>query len=150
MSNVNEAENKSKEFLDGEWMIRSCDVYEDEYSDCTSLKARFNQYFIFGEYIDCSQWKRDADNCVRWKEKQDVKSAKELIESERIRRLQRLKGHYSNNVWTKRTEPPKDWDKPLPNYLQKEYEHTYLNIKAKEMKGELPPSFDASTNCAIL
>ncbi|XP_031349973.1 uncharacterized protein LOC116175807 isoform X3 [Photinus pyralis] len=50
--------------------------------------------------------------------------------------MQRLRDHYGNDVWTKRRSPPKDWNKPLPEYLLKEYENTYLNLKAKEMKGE--------------
>jgi len=41
-------------------------VYKDEYDDCTSIKARFHQYFIFGETLDCSQWKTDYHNCYQW------------------------------------------------------------------------------------
>ncbi|PSN39173.1 hypothetical protein C0J52_20383 [Blattella germanica] len=95
------------------WMVRPCDLYKEEYSDCTSIKARFHQYFIHGESVDCSQWKRDYDNCVRW---ENNKNSKAL-----------------NNVWTKRDGPPPDWNKPLPEKFQKEYENTYLYHRAKEM-----------------
>jgi hypothetical protein len=47
-------------------------MYKEEYSDCTSLKARFHQYFIFGKTIDCSQWKRDFDSCVQWRKEQNA------------------------------------------------------------------------------
>jgi hypothetical protein len=55
------------------------------------------------------------------------------VESERARRLKRLQGHFKNTVWTKRNEPPSDWNKPLPERLVKEYENTYLFHRAKEM-----------------
>lgn len=122
-------------------------MYKEEYNDCTSIKARFHQYFIHGESIDCSQWKRDYDNCSRFESMKDLKSAEELIASETARRQERLKNHYLNNVWKKRTSPPGDWNKPLPEYMTKDYESSYLNIKSKELKGEiiatpdLPPSF---------
>lgn len=41
-------------------------MYKDEYDDCTSIKARFHQYFIFGEILDCEQWKTDYHNCYQW------------------------------------------------------------------------------------
>jgi hypothetical protein len=63
---------------------------------------------------------------------------KELIESEKERRLKRLEGHYKNNVWKKRVEPPADWNKPLPERLIKEYENTYLYHRAKEMAENKP------------
>jgi hypothetical protein len=53
------------------FQVRPCNMYKEEYSDCTSIKARFHQYFIFGKTVDCSQWKRDFDNCVRWKDKKN-------------------------------------------------------------------------------
>ena len=46
-------------------------MYKEEYSDCTSIKSRFNQYFIYGEIIDCSQWKKDFKNCKKWSNKKD-------------------------------------------------------------------------------
>lgn len=43
-------------------------MYKEEYSECTSIKARFHQYFIFGKSVDCSQWKRDFENCIHWRD----------------------------------------------------------------------------------
>jgi hypothetical protein len=63
---------------------------------------------------------------------------KELVQSEKTRRLKRLEGHYKNNVWKKRMDPPADWNKPLPDRLIKEYENTYLYHRAKEMAGDKP------------
>ncbi|KAJ8940631.1 hypothetical protein NQ318_020688 [Aromia moschata] len=155
MSDTNSnKENKegsvSPNIKDG-WMIRRCTVYDDEYSECTSIKGRFNQYFIFGKSLDCSQWKKDSLNCYKWVEENDVNAGKELVASEKARREQRLLPHYKNDVWEKRESPPEDWNKPLPEHMLKEYENTYLNIKSKELRGEIPPSFDPSIkNCTIL
>lgn len=51
--------------------VRPCKLYSDEYKECVSIKGRFHQYFIFGENIDCSQWKIDFENCNKWNEKED-------------------------------------------------------------------------------
>ncbi|XP_021206473.1 uncharacterized protein LOC105842222 isoform X3 [Bombyx mori] len=67
--------NTTESQLEDKWMIRNCDIYEDEYDECTSFRARFHQYFIFGETLDCNQWKKDYDNCCKWESKKDVKAA---------------------------------------------------------------------------
>ena len=50
-------------------------MYKDEYKDCRSIKARFNQYFIHGKYQDCTQWRHDWDNCHKWRDDKNVKAA---------------------------------------------------------------------------
>nr|CAD7456526.1 unnamed protein product [Timema tahoe] len=55
-------------------LIRPCDIYKEEYSDCTSIKARFHQYFIYGEMVDCSQWKKDFKNCSKWTSDQNIEA----------------------------------------------------------------------------
>ncbi|XP_050304988.1 UPF0545 protein C22orf39 homolog [Anthonomus grandis grandis] len=135
--------------IQDDWLIRKCAVYDEEYKDCTSIRARLNQLFIFGKTLDCGQWKRDSINCYKWLEG-DVKAGEELVHSEKQRRKERLGAHYKNDVWTKRKSPPENWASPLPEYIQKEYENSYLNVKSKEMKGEVPPSFDPHFQCTIL
>lgn len=44
--------------------------------------------------------------------------------------------HYDNDIWTKRKAPPSDWDKELPEWLQKRNENTLLEVKSKQAKGE--------------
>jgi hypothetical protein len=61
------------------FQIRPCEMYKDEYKDCTNFKSRFHQYFIYGETLDCVQWKKDLDNCERWVENQNIKSRVYLI-----------------------------------------------------------------------
>lgn len=65
--------------------------------------------------------------------------------------MRRLRAHYSNKVWEKRDAPPEDWNKKLPDYLLKEYEYTYLNIKSREMKGDpIPGVISVSSFCIIM
>ncbi|CAG9760779.1 unnamed protein product [Ceutorhynchus assimilis] len=144
-------ENQNESRVPHQWMIKECPIYNQEYSDCTSIRARLHQWFVFGQLVDCGQWKRDSLNCCRWVEEKDVNAAKELIESEKKRRKERLLAHYRNNVWTKRKSPPENWNAPLPDEIQKEYESTYLYVKSKEMKGEAPPTFDPNMSfCTIM
>ncbi|EDS30746.1 conserved hypothetical protein [Culex quinquefasciatus] len=133
------------------WSIRPCYLYNEEFDDCTSIKARFHQYFIHGSSVDCTQWKRDFDNCVRFeKNPHDTKSALELIESERSRRTERMRAHYGNDVWKKRDRVPEGWAKPLPEHLQKEYESSYLELKARELRGEVEPGKEERTMCVVM
>lgn len=72
-----------------------------------------------------------------------------VIKSERQRRYERLRAHYKNDTWKKRSEPPPDWDKPLPEWLVKRDENTYLAQKAKDLKeGKLEE--DSRSFCSIM
>uniref|UniRef100_A0A336K5Q7 Synaptic plasticity regulator PANTS n=1 Tax=Culicoides sonorensis TaxID=179676 RepID=A0A336K5Q7_CULSO len=134
------------------WSIRPCEVYYDEYKDCKSIKGRFQQYFVNGESDDCTPWKRDYDNCVKFEDSRDLKAARALIESEKKRRYERFKGHYGNDVWQKRKQPPENWNSKLPEAISKEYETSYLAQKARELRGEIPEMPDVAQNnyCVIM
>ncbi|XP_042224362.1 UPF0545 protein C22orf39 homolog isoform X2 [Homarus americanus] len=114
--------------------VRPCERYKEEYSDCTSIKAKFHQYFIHGETKDCSQWKTDYNHCLNYRNKKDIESLTSVIETEKERREKRLIGHYTNTTWEKRESPPDDWNKPLPEYLQKNDAVSFLAVKAKQLK----------------
>lgn len=117
------------------FQIRPCFLYEEEYDDCNSIKGRFHQYFIHGESTDCLQWRRDYDSCVRYeRDNNDLRAAKEIIDSEVDRRANRMRAHYQNTVWSKRSGPPPDWQKPLPEWLVEKNRNTYLEIKQNEIK----------------
>lgn len=122
-------------------------MYKEEYDDCNSVQGRFQQYFVHGDSADCPRWKRDYDNCVRFEQSPDnnLAAAQEIIDSESSRRAARWKGHYGNTVWEKRKSPPEDWAKPLPEWLQKRNENTYLDIKSKEMNSSGGNAFDLET-----
>ncbi|XP_071557994.1 synaptic plasticity regulator PANTS [Temnothorax nylanderi] len=132
-----------------EWMVRPCMVYKDEHDECTSIRARFHQYFIFGEMLDCDQWKTDYHNCYQWQKYKSEEAYDELIRSEKERRAKRLHAHYQNNVWEKREKPPENWNTPLPEWMQKAFENSYLHIRSQEIKqGAEVSSLD--TRCTIL
>lgn len=60
-------------------------------------------------------------------------------------------GHFKNNVWENRTTPPEDWNKALPEWMQKEHEGSYLAIKNEEMKTNVKKSvFEERTPCVIM
>jgi hypothetical protein len=109
----------------------------EEFRDCRSIKGRFQQYFVHGDSLDCASWEHDFEDCLKYEDKNDLKAAKRVIDNETLRRKERLKNHYSNNVWKKRDAPPEDWAKPLPEHLTKGYENSFLDLKSKELKGEL-------------
>lgn len=156
------------EVKNNSWAIRPCHLYKgfyskfsyfavasdefvcfflspEEYRDCRSIKARFQQYFVQGELLDCSSWEHDFENCSKFDEENDMKAAKKIIDNEASRRKERMKAHYSNNIWKKRKNPPEDWAKPLPEHLTRQYENSFLDIKNKEMKN-IPISPEAAAN----
>lgn len=121
------------------WKIRPCHIYKDEYKECRSIKGRFQQYFVYGEILDCSSYAADVNDCINFEDKGDYHSAKRIINNEDRRRKDRMQGHLDNDVWNKRSKPPDDFNKPLPEFITKRYENSYLEMKNKEMKGEAPP-----------
>ncbi|KAL6264906.1 hypothetical protein P5V15_005000 [Pogonomyrmex californicus] len=142
--------DKEKASRQYDWSIRPCILYKDEYDDCTSIKARFHQYFIFGESIDCNQWKIDYDNCYQWQKYKSEEAYTKLIQSEKQRRLNRLQSHYQNNVWERREKPPENWNAPLPEWMEKNFENSYLQIRSKEMKEGTEQVSPLNSKCTIL
>ncbi|XP_006610496.1 UPF0545 protein C22orf39 homolog [Apis dorsata] len=136
MPEPNNTANKIQEEIEYSWLIKPCEIYKAEYNDCTSIRARFHQYFIFGETIDCKQWKIDYNNCDLWERKKDKKAYIELIESEKKRRFQRLQAHYSNDIWQKRDKPPENWNAPLPKWLDEKSQNSYLKIVSNREKNK--------------
>ncbi|XP_044754402.1 UPF0545 protein C22orf39 homolog [Coccinella septempunctata] len=143
----------SSEFVaKNEWMIRPSSEYESEYKECSSIKARINQYFIFGKPIDCSNWKRNSINAAKWEDSKDEKAAVEVITNEQQRRKERLMSQINNDVWEKRSSPPENWNAPLPDYILQNYKNSYLHFKAMEWRGEASRTtdFTAPSLCTIL
>lgn len=119
-----------------ELQLRPCDRYKDEYKECKSFRGRFQQYFVYGESQSCDQWSIDYNNCMKWSWFENKDAALEVIKSEMKRRDERMQAHLDNTTWTKRDKPPDDWNKPLPDWMAQRNEHTYLAIKAQELRDE--------------
>ncbi|XP_015435510.1 PREDICTED: UPF0545 protein C22orf39 homolog [Dufourea novaeangliae] len=126
--------NKDNQHREFDWMIRPCEIYNEEYKDCRSIRARFHQYFVFGHRIDCTQWKTDYHNCYLWEKYKSEKAYTNLIDGEKKRRMERLRPHFQNNVWQKRDKPPENWNGQLPDWLQTKMENTFLSIASDELK----------------
>ncbi|XP_046745016.1 UPF0545 protein C22orf39 homolog [Diprion similis] len=142
-------EEKEEKILENQWMIRPCFIYDEEFSECAGFRGRFQQYFVHGEYADCNQWKIDHKNCKLWTSLQDETAFQLLVESETKRRADRLRPHVANTTWKKRDAPPDGWNKPLPEWLNKINENTYLQIKADELKGNAKPVIEKGNSCSI-
>ena len=123
-------------------MVRPCEWYLDEARECRRIRARIHQYFIFGEKQDCTQWLTDYYTCADFHKTRDLKDLPALIHSEEERFKARALASARNNVWTYRTAPPDDWNKPLPDYMQERNKGTVLEFyskrrqKAKESNSE--------------
>lgn len=62
--------------------------------------------------------------------------------------MERFRAHYRNDIWKKRDSPPTDWDKPLPDWMQKRNENSFLAQKAKELKEGKQE--EPSKSCSIM
>lgn len=58
----------------------------------------------------------------------------DLIESEKTRRLRRLRAHYENDVWQRRDKPPENWNAPLPKWLDEKNKNSYLKCITEKLK----------------
>merc|ERR1712210_156366 len=114
--------------IDGGWMLRKCAHYHEELKVCRSIHNRFHHYYVHGEFQDCTQWKENFNDCKKWSESADEEAAKRVVERERARIAERLKAHFSNDVWERRTAPPDDWNKPLPDHLADAAEDSLLRV----------------------
>lgn len=106
--------------------VRDCLDYEIEYKKCRSLRGKFHQYFIFGELLDCTHYKKKWKNCNKCMEN-DFKACADLIRDENELREKRIKNHLANDVWEKREKPPSDWNKELPEWLKERQKYSYLD-----------------------
>ena len=121
------------ELIPKSWMVRNCNSYLEEYRQCRQWRAKFHQYYVYGQVKDCSEWKDNFDDCKSWAEKADETAVNRIIEREQRRITERLRGHFENDVWQRRESPPDDWNKPLPDYLADACEESNL----REFKEEL-------------
>merc|ERR1711962_861714 len=88
------------------WLLRPCEVYKEEYKDCTRIRSRMYQLYIDGETQDCSQWKKDYENCLQYRKRNDMEALSEVLEVEKQRYIQRIQTSRANDVWEYRDSPP--------------------------------------------
>ncbi|CAE1328146.1 unnamed protein product [Acanthosepion pharaonis] len=146
-----ENENKLTDLPVDIWMLRPCEIYHDEYKECTSTKGRFQQYYVFGNYLDCSKWKQDSENCFKFRETRSVDVLQKILDNEKDRRQIRIKNAQANDIWEYRSSPPEDWTKPLPEW-EKARKNTVLSKVqlVKEKSGTFTGTSDTLSSCVIL
>ncbi|OQR74055.1 UPF0545 protein C22orf39-like [Tropilaelaps mercedesae] len=129
------------------WMVRPCEYYSDEFKDCTSLKARLHQRFIYGEFINCEQWRTDAENCMKWRNAKDVQALDTVTKSELKKKISRhLSTRATAAVWEFRDTPPsaEEWKPELPPHLKKRMENSTIGLVTEDGQGSF------RRNCCIM
>ena len=79
-----------------------------------------------GKYENCDIKQTNFNDCNALSGSYDEDAAQRLVEFEESRIAKRLQAHFDNDVWEKRSEPPEDWNKPLPEGLAKLSENSLL------------------------
>ncbi|ESO97780.1 hypothetical protein LOTGIDRAFT_208924 [Lottia gigantea] len=115
-------------------MVRPCEMYVQEFKECTSKQGREHQMYIFGRHMNCSKWEEDKENCFKLRNGNDSSAAIKIIKHELIRREKRMAAAKNNDVWEYRTGPPDDWDKPLKGWMEQK-ENTNLTATQAVEKG---------------
>ncbi|CAL1267945.1 unnamed protein product [Larinioides sclopetarius] len=133
------------------WKVRPCEWYKDEYKDCKSMKARFHQYFIYGDTIDCTHWKNDYMNCMHFRKKHDLESLEKVVVSENERKRQRIQSMEQNDVWKYRSSPPENWNSPMPSWMvENKKDSLLINTQNMLNEGIDPTPIFTGFSCSIL
>ncbi|CAH1800739.1 unnamed protein product, partial [Owenia fusiformis] len=131
--NVEDLRGKNEANLPSDaWMVRPCEAFKDEYSECKSWKGRFHQTYVYGNHFDCSRWKEDFENCMKFRKYDDLDALDKVLKHEKERRKNRLRAAHNNDVWEYRSEPYKEWNSPLSEANAQQAEQTLFAIKEKE------------------
>ncbi|KAH7956101.1 hypothetical protein HPB52_006018 [Rhipicephalus sanguineus] len=64
-----------------------------------------------------------------------------VVKSEEKRKHDRLKASRDNDVWQLRSKPPEDWNAPVPEWMAKKFEQSYIAAVAKKE--------EAKSSCCI-
>lgn len=136
-----EDNNRRKEGLN----LLPCDHYEYEYNNCSSWKAKVNNYFRGIEISDqeCLKYQELFVDCHKY-QKDPVNNFNLLLklntyENDLMKR--RIDSARGNDIWEMRTSPPSDWNSKLPDWAQKRLENT-LWYKSLQQPPPLPDKKD--------
>ena len=112
-----------------EWLIKPCMYYKESFKDCNSFYGQFNSRYTNGRGEDCVQWLTDYKNCIQYTKTGSHESWADLIESEKLRRLERFVTMANNDVWKYREEAPADWHAPLSKQLYSSDDVEYVRSR---------------------
>lgn len=121
-------EDKSKYSL-----VRPCERYEELYKSCRSFRSRFGQYYVHGEFFDCSDHLQNYKSCLEYRRTKNFEVLASIIKWEKNLIETRVNTVLQNKVWELRETPP-DFETPLPEFI------------ANRQRGSLFKSADRSGN----
>ena len=102
---------------DGARLVRPCHRYKEMYKSCRSFRGRLHQYYVYGELFDCNKHKENYDACMNYRETKDFSILEKVIQWERDLIETRVNAEKQNQTWEFRTQPPDDFNSPLPEFL---------------------------------
>lgn len=100
-------------------LVRPCERYNELYMGCNAIRSRIHQYYVYGETLDCNPHKNNYKACLRYRHDRDVSHLSAIIDWEKNLIHTRLKTEEQNTTWKRRETPPTDFDRPLPDFLEK-------------------------------
>lgn len=110
---------KDIQSIKGGHLVRPCERYREMYKDCSSIRSRIQQYYVFGDLTDCSQHTNNYDNCNKYRKTKNPDLLQPIIAWEENFIYKRLGAAQANPVWETRESPPSDFDGPLPEFIEK-------------------------------
>lgn len=151
MDSKNKVSTEDNELVEtSSWMIRPCLVYDLEYSQCTSLKGRFYQYYLNGKTEDCNKWDPLRKACRKWERDIDIKAGVTIIKHEKQTVARRLESRKNNDVWNVRqNKPPENWNSPLPEHLVEKNQGSYLEQHMEELYNQSFKPKKSTSFCTI-
>lgn len=104
-----------KEF--GSQWVRPCERYQELERDCLRFRSRIQQYYVFGEFLDCAQHGNNYKSCIDYRQTRNPEMLKPVIKWESDLISTRLNTVEQNKTWDLRESPPEEFARPLPDFL---------------------------------
>ncbi|XP_074604682.1 synaptic plasticity regulator PANTS [Brevipalpus obovatus] len=117
------------------WKVRPCEWYREEVKYCKKFTTKFHHKWL-GVPHDCSQWVEDLHNCFEFRKTGAKDALEKVIASENKRIEERLKASSANDVWERRTSPPPDWNKPMPDWWTEKVKDSHLQVYMEKERGK--------------
>ncbi len=116
-----------------------CDHYEYEFNMCSSFMNKVNNYYRGVESDPdrtCESYKNLFLDCVSYERNpgQNFDALLRLKAYEKQMLEKRRQSAENNDVWTKRTSPPSDWNAPLPDWCMERLKQTVWYKKQENNK----------------
>lgn len=118
-------ENENKNELN---LVRPCERYKELYKSCRSFKSRIYQYYVYGETLDCTPHWDNYQSCLKYRKTKNVNLLEPIIKWEKNLIKTRLETVKQNKAWEMRDKPPEDFNKPLPEFIEKRQKESLLRL----------------------